>query len=643
MPRRTHTMLLLFLIFNMLEMGSYAQVLNDSIDDSLQGASDLEKAEVYFKMADKNMISSLGKSLDYANLALEIAMEQHDTILIARCYGKIGKIYYEAEMYHEALENYQIENQLSQKARYIPGLERSFEELGKTHHALNDTVLSLGFFKEALAIAQFQKDTQKLGEKHFNIAEVYYGSRAYDSAQVHFNTSIDFFILSEDTINIVRCLQSLGRVLQMQGDYPASRKLLFRALNLAVHKDLEYEMAHIAYNVALSLQGTGNTEAAGNHLEMALKICLDEGFYKLASEIYRRLAEFSLAEGDNKLALDYQKKAFTFVDSLRRSDQKSKLKFLEMKYDYEMSRNELNLLRLNNDIQSAKLDRQKRIGLFTIISLFIFFVALLISIRIFYLRRKVVKSLEEKQLQLEKTHRELLISEQNLKNLNDTKNKLFSILAHDLINPFNSLLAFTALLNEGSQSLEKDKIKEYSKVIYQTAQNLYQLLENLLQWSRSQTGKIILKKESICLNALVDNVIALVQVMANRKSINIKTDLNALDNVLVDPNLMSAAIRNLVQNAIKFTPENKTITITTRNETHGRIIEVIDTGLGISEENQRKLFRTDMHYTTNGTANEKGAGLGLIIAKEFIEINGGQLKVASEKGKGSIFTIEIPS
>jgi signal transduction histidine kinase len=626
-----------------MESGIYGQEKDDFPEESVQQVSEQEKVNAFITMAEKHLNSSLEKSLEYANQALEVAMELKDTILISRCYGKIGAIYFKVEMYQEALEYFMLENQLSQEIGYINGLEESFENMGSACYALNDTMLSLGFFREALAIATLQKDHGNMGHKHFNIAEVYYGRQSFDSALVYYNNSLDLFIQAEDTLNIIQVLQSISKIMQLQGAFQESRELLYRALKMASRQDMKYERAHIAYNVALSLEASGQKELAIDHLENALGICQEEGFLKLASDIYKELAKYAALTGAKKTALDYQKRAFTYEDSLRNYNQKNKLRFLEMKYDYEMQRNELNLLRINSNIQTASLERQKRIGFFTVLTLIIFFIALLISIRIFMNRRKMIRSLEEKQTQLEKTHRELLISEQNLKNLSDTKNKLFSILAHDLIHPFHNLLKHAARLNEGSQSQKKEMIIENSTIIYHTAQNIYQLLENLLQWSRCQSGKIMVKKESIHLNTLVDNVVSMVQMPADKKNIHIQTRLSVPDDVQADPGLVAAALRNLVQNAIKFTPENKSITITTRMEKEMGIIEVIDTGMGISKENQKKLFRTDMHFTTNGTANEKGAGLGLIIAKDFVEINGGCLKVFSEKGKGSIFAIEIPS
>ncbi len=617
----------------------YAREEVDTLNEIISSVNDPEKIKALNKLADKYMESSLEKSLSFANQALEIAEKIQDKQIIADCYRKIGSIYYEVEMYKEALVYYEMEQDLRLDLQNRGDMEETYNLLGNVHFALGDTALALKLLGKSITISKSLNNTHNLGIRHYNIGKLLVQNHDPDSAFYHFESGLEIFRAASDSLSQIRTLVALGQIRQSKNDYMGSRKYFSRALTLASKKNLDYEMAYIAYNVALSFS---ETPLAAQHLRLTLSLCEENNFYDLASLANNRLAEFSVKNGNYSEALSLKKVAYAYKDSLRLNELQSKVNFLGMKYDYDLKQRELEVLRLENDIQKTNLVRQQRQRQFTMIIIIILLVAIVISIRVFLMRKKMVKSMENKRKQLEESHKELLQSEQNLKNLNDTKNKLFSILAHDLINPFNALLGFATMLNEGSQSLNKEEIKQYSTIIYRTAKSLFQLLENLLQWSRCQTGKIVLQKEPIDLNKLVSNILSVSQVVADKKKIGISSSFELKMEVSADPNLIGIALRNLIQNAIKFTPEKKSIRVRTGSDNGLCFIEVQDTGTGISQEDQKKLFRTDLHFTTKRTSDEQGTGLGLIIAKEFVELNGGLLKVDSVPGKGSTFTIELP-
>jgi two-component system, sensor histidine kinase and response regulator len=231
---------------------------------------------------------------------------------------------------------------------------------------------------------------------------------------------------------------------------------------------------------------------------------------------------------------------------------------------------------------------------------------------------------------------------EELKELNATKDKFFSIIAHDLKNPFNTLLGFSELLITNLDTFGQEKINEFVNIIHETSKNSYALLENLLEWSRSQTGRIEMEKKPIDLEEVVEENINLLSNNAAKKDIKLVNNLQPNSKAVADGNMIKTVVRNLISNAIKYTPKGGSITITSK--THKDIVElsITDTGVGIKEENIPKLFRIDMNYTTKGTANETGTGLGLILCKEFISKNDGEISVTSDQEKGSTFTIKLP-
>ena len=233
-------------------------------------------------------------------------------------------------------------------------------------------------------------------------------------------------------------------------------------------------------------------------------------------------------------------------------------------------------------------------------------------------------------------------SEQNLKELNTTKDTFFRIISHDLKNPFTSLMSISQLIHENYDAVDDDEKKMGVKKINQAVNHIYALLENLLTWSRSQTGQIKYHVQECDLSDLIKININLYMVSAHKKGIQIDYNLPDKAIAYADKEMISTVIRNLLNNAIKFTKLDSKITISLKTEDSNYKIEIQDQGEGISEENIDKLFRIDKKYKTEGSSGEKGTGLGLLLCKEFVETNKGKIGIISTLGEGSCFFFTIP-
>jgi PAS domain S-box-containing protein len=233
-------------------------------------------------------------------------------------------------------------------------------------------------------------------------------------------------------------------------------------------------------------------------------------------------------------------------------------------------------------------------------------------------------------------------AEKELKKLIATRDKFFSIIAHDLKNPFNSLMGISQLLVEKSDSYDMEKIQMFHKNLYSVSKRGYDLLNNLLDWSRSQTGRLSLNIENIRIRDIVKENIRL--LISNAESKNLHIENNIPENLFVraDSNSVSTVFRNLLSNAIKYSFDSGTITIDAEEKNNYSYISVTDSGQGVDPENIPRLFKIDEGFSTKGTQKEEGTGLGLIICKEFIEKNGGTISVKSKKGEGSSFTVSLP-
>jgi signal transduction histidine kinase/ligand-binding sensor domain-containing protein len=257
--------------------------------------------------------------------------------------------------------------------------------------------------------------------------------------------------------------------------------------------------------------------------------------------------------------------------------------------------------------------------------------------------------LKEQKLQIEKQSEELLSQKEvlekmnsELNELNASKDKFFSIIAHDLKNPFNAIIGFSGILKEGIKTSDNEAIKEYAGMINTSAVQTFRLLENLLDWANSQHGKILFSPVSINFNELLDEEFNVLNDLANGKNIELKSICAGNLIIIADKNMVKTILRNLISNAIKFTHKNGRVEVNAITKNKCVEISVSDNGIGMTKETMEKLFRIDSNLSTRGTENEKGTGLGLFLCKEFVEKHGGKIEVDSENEKGSTFIVSLP-
>ena len=239
---------------------------------------------------------------------------------------------------------------------------------------------------------------------------------------------------------------------------------------------------------------------------------------------------------------------------------------------------------------------------------------------------------------------ELEIKRKNieLQQLNATKDKFFSIIAHDLKNPFQSIVGLSDLLAVQVKEKSYDEVEEYANMILNSSRQALALLNNLMEWSRSQIGRMDYYPGICDFQSIMSETIPLLEDMARQKSITIMKNYRPDETIFADKAMISTVLRNLITNAVKFSLPGGTISITAERLPSEFTVSVRDNGVGISKDNLNKLFDLNGNLTTRGTKNEQGTGLGLILCKEFIDKHKGKIWVNSEEGKGSVFSFSIP-
>lgn len=252
------------------------------------------------------------------------------------------------------------------------------------------------------------------------------------------------------------------------------------------------------------------------------------------------------------------------------------------------------------------------------------------------------RSLIKEKFELQKTLIQLKKANDSLNEANAAKDKFFSIIAHDLKNPFSVLLGFSDLLAQNLDDYDVQNVKEMISAIHQMSYQTYQLLEDLLLWSRSQLGKLSFHPEGVSLNEACQSVFELLEPLAQQKQIHIHYDVPQKLCVVADVGMLRTILRNLLSNAIKFTPQYGTVNLSVSIDHHYVEIAVTDTGIGMNESIQSKLWSLTASVSRCGTNGEEETGLGLQLCKEFVEKQGGKIWVDSVENKGSRFVFTLP-
>jgi signal transduction histidine kinase len=257
--------------------------------------------------------------------------------------------------------------------------------------------------------------------------------------------------------------------------------------------------------------------------------------------------------------------------------------------------------------------------------------------------KREVNYLKKERESRKKIEESLRLSEIRFKELNSQKDKFFSVIAHEIRSPFMGFIGLTKMLALKVDDFSKEEIKEIAIALNDSAKRIFKLLENIIDWSRIQRGLVQLRRTCFCLKDAIDESIDMLNIIANQKDITLTNLVNDDIKVFADKETIVTVVSNLISNAIKFTKEKGYVKVTAVDNGDDFIkMSVIDNGIGIENDILTNLFKLENMQSSFGTNYERGTGLGLIISKEFIELNGGKISVQSKFGEGSTFSITIP-
>jgi len=605
------------------------------IEAGMGSLSGLEKVESLRKVARGYWYKNPKKSVSLAQEALLILNKEEDLAKRTDVLVVLGGGHYLSGDYKNALDAYSQALEIAEQRNDRLTLASCLNNIGVIYDESKNLKKALEYYRRALELAEEMKDYEKIATYLNNIGIIHFQTKSFDKSLDFFQRSLEIGKKYEYKIIVEMCLINIGDYYNNKKDYEKSLVYMRQALKVSKEvKDLTGVCASLT-NIAANLRKLGRYEEARRNLEKSLEISKKNS---LKQYVMDSLKEFFLIYRDMKdfrQALDYHEKYIKLKEEIFSEANAKKIADLQVKYETEKKEKDNEILRRQNSTQELKL--QKFHNLRIIFSLvFLFVLALLIVIYSrYHMRRKMNLVLADK-------NRQLNLSNDKLKELNLTKDKFFSIIAHDLRNPLNSLFSVSELLLEAFPGMSQEKLKSFLSRLYSGSRHLSALLENLLRWAQSQTGKITVQPETLNLKKICEETGLLLEENAGAKEIDLEIAVSEELTVKADREMTQTVLRNLASNAVKFTSKQGKVCFE-GVERKGEVeISLRDNGVGIGKDNVDKLFRLEGDFSRKGTAGESGTGIGLLICKEFVEMNGGKIGVESEEQVGSRFFFTLP-
>ncbi len=568
-------------------------------------------------------------ALKYGYQAIEIAKKLELDYELADIYNRVGVVRRNQGNYAHALDNYFKGIEISKQNNYQKLLAFAYNNVADIYNRLEIYDKALEFGKYSLKLSLNLNDEYTLSYVYNILGGIYRNKKDLDSSLLYFNHSLNLRKKINYTAGVATSLLNIGNIQFLRGEYDSCYSNISKAIDIYTDKNDQTGLVGAYKHLGLYFNKVKDYKKAIYYFNKCL--ALNESFADL--QIKKDANDglsYSYAQlGDIKKAYHFKNLACAVGDSITTNLFVEKITHLTENYKFELKRQEDDLLRkekvqsLNNQIKYQR----------SIIKLYAFIMFLLVVLGfvfVYYYRQKnrIIKV--------------LTVQKREIDELNSTKDKLFSILAHDLKNPISSVIGLAELLKDESVILSESKRAQLISNLYEVGLSSNRILDEVLSWSQIQANQVIVESQEINLGELVERVVANQQPIAGVKNISISYSVNTDFIVQSDYNIVSTVLRNLIANAIKYSYSNAEILVSVDLIVDFVEVSIKDNGVGLSDDIKESLLHSVNIQSTRGTSNEKGSGLGLVICRELITKIGGKLLVKSEVGKGSTFSFTIP-
>jgi two-component system, sensor histidine kinase and response regulator len=514
-----------------------------------------------------------------------------------------------------------------------------YNNIGLIYDAWGQKKTAFSHFHTGLKLAKKAKNPNSLGYSFSNLGRFHEREGHYDSALFYYQNSAENYLSTNNMGGIGYNLNGLGNLLLKMGDPAKSQEALEKALAISQEKNALYWVCRTQYSLANLWLQNGQLATALKWANSSRELADKHGYRELEKDINQTLSEIYEKYGNIPLAYYWFKEYVVLKDSLFSEEKFRQITRLNEEFEVEKTLKENELLKLDSELQRQNLKRAnwQKYGLVSILGIAGAFLVYFLISR--YRMNAINKALTLQRDEIIRQKEEISQKSEDLEKSNEVKDMMLSILSHDLRSPLSNLESMVQLLQE-----EVISIESFKEMIPQVAKSLSQvstLTDNLLYWVNSQLGGLKMAPTQIKIQELIGEKFGYYEKMAEEKGIHIQNHIGQETEAWADPYMIELIIRNLLSNAIKFCSAGDTITLTAEVK-NGRLhIVIADTGKGMEEGTLRKLSG-GQQLTTQGTNKEKGAGLGLLICRQFVDIHGGKLHISSTPSAGSTFVFDLP-
>ncbi len=574
-------------------------------------------------LADKNA----DQSLQLAKKALEIAESTYQVQGKGIALNNISTAYYRKGDFSNAFDFGIQALKWNETIDYCPQIAMAFKNIGAVYHSQANYTLAINFIKKALEIQIYLKDKKEIGRCLNNLASCALKDSNQDLATKYIGRALAHNKELKDFYQLALTYRTAGDIADYKKQIDSSEYFYRSALLMAKKANSIFMQETSLYRLAKLNYQKKAFEPALRYLNEALILSKKIGTGSETAEINQLESLILEAVGDYKKALFAQREYSRTIGLLFQEKKYEKLAEKEAEIGADLKQEQINTLQREREISIVNENRQTVLIFCSVMLL----VAVLIMLFVIWRKEKLNQLINKELIEQQKSLEQLLV----------LKDKIFSIISHDLRGPIASLSAVLPMLEP--ESLDYDSYAALKNNLVKQVKSLNLTLENLLIWARTQMkGKTLPDKKPFLLREVVGRNMDVLISMAKQKEIELSNDVAEKCVAFADIHHIDIIIRNLLLNALKFTNQGGfVITKTTEDEAH-IFLTVTDNGIGMSKERINQLFQLKTHFTTQGTRNEKGTGLGLLVCSEYAQANNCILKVESEPGEGTIITLILP-
>lgn len=597
-----------------------ALILSDKIDDNRFKSDILLQKGIGQHIQGKHL-----EALQTFNSTIQIGRMSDNFRVVGGAYSMMGTIFREHGLYDRAIE-YIIKSRMNyEKAGFSEGYAWAAYLLGRIYADLQLWEKALEYYQQALdnyiEMAAIDQNKNGVAICYEQIVLIYIQLGKLEEARESNRKTMEIYLENNSAYGISNADATQGRIEYAAGNYSEAEKYLERALEKKIEMNDLLNQARVNEYLGLSKIKSGEIQEGLNTIEKGLEIAVSTNQKKNQMDIYSELAEVYRGLNELGKVISCQNKIIEIQDDLLSGGANIKMEQLQSIYELDAKNTQIADLEKINEINALQISQHRISNIFFGTGIFMATIAALMAL-LFYER------IREKNRQLHEA--------------NAAKDKFFAIIAHDLRGPTSTLAAFIDHIYSDFDQLSKAKLKELLHVLQKSSRNVNSLLENLLFWSKSQSNKIKYVPQKLVLNEIFSSSYLGLEQSVQEKEIDFSFEINDDLIVWADPNMLQTIIRNLLGNAIKFTGRGGKVSVGTHANQGNAIVTIADNGIGIEKDALSTLFDIDNKYRQPGTENEMSTGLGLILVRDFIERNGGTIRIESQIGKGTTVTFTLP-